>query len=191
MEDKYKYYSYAILFISIIFHSIFLKNLGGYMLIAESLIFFFVFLSSTYIMYSLEKGESLEIYLMSLFAFSSINALILFLVIENAYPILLSILNLIGLYIVIFSIPQNEMPAKKVKTDLAENYFDSSYTSGKSDELKKGFEKSKIENTHYLPNEAQDIQDELLDEAEIVIEEIKPITDKEKDKKGKKNKPKK
>lgn len=194
MEDKYKYYSYAIIFLNIILFSIILKSLTGYLLIIESIIFFSMFVFSLYLIYTNNDENLLNISFLAFFAFSTINALSIFIPTRNYYSILLSILNLSGLYCVIFSIPQknNFYVIPNSKKDTVVDEVDTSYTIGKNSEIKKIFEKetSKIpENTHYLPNEERDINEDLLDESEIVIEEIKPIVDKS-EKKVKRNKPK-
>lgn len=190
MEDKYKYYSYAIIFLNIIIFSLILNSLKGYLLIVESIIFFAVFFFSLYLMYSLEKGNLLEKLFLIFFAILTINALIIFIFTHNIYSIAISILNLIGLYLVVFSISEKTDIFSNTKKD--SNNDETDYNLGKSSELNKSYEKEKFkqsENTHYLPNEEHDIKDDLLDESEIVIEEIKPIPDTSKEKKGKRNKP--
>ena len=186
MEEKYNYYTYAILFLSIVLHSTLFINFSKITVIIQSFIFFGIFLVSTYLMYSLEKGEEVERYLLILFSFSVINGLILFLLLKNLNSILLSILNLAGLYTVIFSIPDKKINFSNVNI-VEEQTLSPSYNNGKSDEINQNFQKNRIQNKQEFTQSLDLLEDD--DESDIVIEEIKPIQDTT-EKKSKRNKPK-
>lgn len=173
MEDELNYYIYLLIISIVITHSFLLNKLSSYALIIESLLFFAILVFSVYLIYSFEKKAS-DVYQSTLifFAIVALNDIIMYSYTQKILPLLFSFLCILGIYMTILSIPETQISKKQNTPMIYEE-------TGKGDYIfNDKMASSKVE--------IDDVNDDVMDESEIVIEEIKPMKDLN-SKKGKKS----